>query len=128
MADTVATANPGKLVVMLYDQMLVDLRTADAAFDLPQYKAVEPIHRSLMHVWETLRYLRRSLNTEIWDGAPRLYSLYAHMENEINLANLYKDRERVQRVQGMISQLADAWRIAAERPLDNASLGVVGVA
>jgi flagellar protein FliS len=128
MTDTVATATPGRLVVMLYDQMLVDLRTADEAFDLPPYKGLETIHCNLMHVWETLGYLRRVLNTDVWDGAAHLYSLYRYLETEVNIANLHKDRARVQRIWTLIAQLADAWRIAAERPQENVSLGVVGVA
>ena len=124
MSDTVETSGPGKLIVMLYDQLLADLATADAAFETG---GIETIHRNLMHAWEMLRYMRQMLNQTIWDGATNLATLYTYFETEIMFANLHKDRARAQHVYGLISQLADAWRIAAERPVEYGATDAVGV-
>jgi flagellar protein FliS len=111
VGDSVGTAPPGVLLVMVYDRLESDLIQADAAFDRTD---LESVHRSLMHAWEVVRYLRATLVLDAWEAAPKLAALYDFIGKELVQADAFKDRERVARIRPMVSQLAMAWRKAAE--------------
>ena len=69
LAETVATASPGQLLVMLYDRLVVDLTQAEDAMragDRPTSSA------RLMHAQDIVSELRGSLDVAAWDGAAGL--------------------------------------------------------
>jgi flagellar protein FliS len=110
MGDTVATASPQQLLVMLYDRLALDLERAEQALvDKDRTSA----HRELMHAQEIVIELRASLNVEVWDGGPRLAALYAWLLGEFIQANLKGDVRRVRDCRKVVEPLRDAWRAAA---------------
>jgi flagellar protein FliS len=110
MGDTVATASPQQLLVMLYDRLALDLERAEQALvDKDRTSA----HRELMHAQEIVIELRASLNVEVWDGGPRLAALYAWLLGELIQANLKGDVRRVRDCRKVVEPLRDAWRAAA---------------
>ena len=119
LGDTVATASPQQLLVMLYERLALDLERAEDALVAAQR---ETAHHQLIHAQQIVLELRASLRPEVWEGGPRLAALYAWLVGELIQANLKGDVRRVRDCRRVVEPLRDAWREAA------ASLaGVAGV-
>ncbi|GMA88893.1 hypothetical protein GCM10025868_41430 [Angustibacter aerolatus] len=75
--DTVATASPAKLVVLLYDRLLLDLTRAQQAQEPRRPPPRErPACRTRRTSWPSLL---SSLDTTKWDGAAGLSSIYTFL-------------------------------------------------
>ncbi|GAA2579553.1 flagellar export chaperone FliS [Dactylosporangium fulvum] len=110
VSDSVATAPPARLLVMLYDRLVLDLMIAGQALEgADRSTASTRIH----HAQEIVMELRATLDTSVWSGGPGLAALYSYLLNELVQANVTGDRARVETVQGFAEQLRDAWREAA---------------
>jgi flagellar protein FliS len=108
-------------VVMLFDRLDLDLRSADAAF---ASGAIKEVSDRLIHAQEIILTLRDTLQSDVWDGAPRLLALYDHLHGELVGANLDKDRVRAAAAATLLGQIGQAWRDAAVRnqqPQESAS-------
>ncbi len=110
MGDTVATASPQQLLVMLYDRLALDLERAETALaggDRQEAGA------QLQHAQEIVFELRSSLRVDVWEGGPRLAALYTWLISELVQANVKADRKRVASCRQIVEPLRDAWRQAA---------------
>ena len=116
-ADAVTTASPARLLVMLYDRLVRDLVTAEAA---AQSDDLSTMSRELIHAQEIILELRTSLNMEIWDGAQGLSDLYPWLHAELMAANIKRDAARITTCLGIVEPLRDAWRQAALASLQSA--------
>jgi flagellar secretion chaperone FliS len=117
LADSVATASPAKLLVMLYDRLVVDLNRGQQALiagDRPD------ANTHLKHAQDIVTELHVSLDLQAWDGAAGLASLYAFVETELINANIRGDAAKVAAVRDLIEPLRDTWReaIAAVAPTE----------
>ena len=110
VSDSVATAPPSRLLVMLYDRLVLDLMKGEEAL---RAGAREQAHEQLTHAQEIIMELRTTLDTSAWSGGPGLAALYSYMITELVQANVTADRGKVEVVQGFAEQLRDAWREAA---------------
>ncbi|WP_433079918.1 flagellar export chaperone FliS [Dactylosporangium sp. CA-052675] len=110
VADSVATAPPAQLLVMLYDRLVLDLMIAGQALGAGDTATGSS---RVYHAQEILMELRATLDTSVWSGGPGLASLYSYMINELVQANVANDPARIETVQGFAEQLRDAWREAA---------------
>ncbi|MGY1747452.1 flagellar export chaperone FliS [Blastococcus sp. SYSU D00695] len=110
MGDTVATASPQQLLVMLYDRLALDLERAQAALTAGNREAAA---EQLNHAQEIVLELRSSLQVDAWEGGPRLASLYSWLLTELVQANVKADRNRVASCLLVVEPLRDAWRQAA---------------
>jgi len=110
MQNSVETASPAKLLVMLYDRLVLDLQRGLAA---QQAGNVPEAHSQLVHAQEILIHLRSTLKVEAWDGGPGLASLYDWLHSQLIQANIRKDPSITESCLGMVTDLADAWRQAA---------------
>jgi flagellar secretion chaperone FliS len=110
LGDTVNTASPGRLLVMLYDRLVLDLKRGEQAFAEGNR---EEGSRQLLHAQEIIMELRASLDTAAWGGGPGLASLYGFLLTELVGANIGADAERVATCRGIVEPLRDAWREAA---------------
>src|SRR3982751_6876573 len=92
LQDSISTASPGKLLLMLYDRLVLDLGKAEEAL-----RADERDHAYdlLNHAQEIVLELRVSLDVEAWSGAPGLASLYGFLLMELIGANIARDADRV---------------------------------
>jgi flagellar protein FliS len=110
LADTVSTATPGQLVVMLYDRLGLDLRQAAEVQAGPQ-----PWEASshLRHAQAILAELIATLRTDVWDGAQRLNDIYSFVLRELIDVNATPDPSRLRRVAELVAGLRDAWARAA---------------
>ena len=108
--SSVETASPARLLVMLYDRLVLDLQrglAAQQAGDIPE------AHTQLVHAQEIVIHLRSTLNVEAWDGGPGLASLYDWLHTELIKANVRKDASITEGCLGIVTDLADTWKQAA---------------
>lgn len=110
--ESVSTATPGQLLVMLYDRLSKDLITAEravVAHDVPT------AHTNLVHAQEIITELAATLQIDAWEGGPNLLALYEWCLVELFQANIYKDATRIHTVREVIEPLRDAWTQAAKQ-------------
>ena len=109
-SDSTGTASPARLLTMLYDRLVSDLVTAEAAMTRNEIAVTgEKIGRAQ----EILLELAASLDLEAWPEGEPLRRLYLWMVNELWTARLRQQPEKVAECRQLIEPLRDAWRIAA---------------
>jgi flagellar protein FliS len=112
MNDSITTADPAKLLVMLYDRLVLDLDRADTAL----HHGV-PANEHLLHAQDILSELLSTLDLKAWAGAAKLSALYTFMLTELINANVHRDAAKVASVRELVVPLRDAWREAALQTL-----------
>ena len=110
LGDSVATASPQRILVMLYDRLVLDLERAEIALDSGD--RVEAAAQ-IQHAQDIVFELRESLRVDAWEGGPRLAALYSWMITELVQAGVKRDRNRVSACRQIAEPLRDAWRQAA---------------
>jgi flagellar protein FliS len=110
LQDSINTASPAKLLLMLYDRLVLDLMKGEESLRTDNR---EQAHEQLTHAQEIVLELRVSLDVEAWSGAPALASLYGYLLTELIGANIARDSARVALCRGLVEPLRDAWREAA---------------
>jgi flagellar protein FliS len=109
-AVKVTTANPGQILVMLYDGLLRFLREAQAAFLANERaRAGERIGRSLAILDQLLVGLDPTHAPELCE---KLQSVYVFCIQRLVRANLEQNQEMVGEVVRVLSPLRDAWSTA----------------
>lgn len=110
LGASVATASPGRLLVMLCERLVLDLqRGRDAQVACQR----ELAHSHLLHAQDIVMELRSSLKVDAWSGAEALGSLYDWMHSQLVLANTRNDVAMTEHVLALATQLCDTWRQAA---------------
>lgn len=109
-ADSLATASPARLLVMLYDRLVRDLVTAEEAV---RGRDLAAASEQLLHAQAIVLELRTNLDLDVWDGARGLADLYTYLHGELVTANVTKDADRTARCRRLVEPLRDAWREAA---------------
>ena len=110
LQDSINTASPGKLLVMLYERLVVDLLQGEEALRAGER---ERANDRITHAQEIILELRATLDVEAWAGAAGLASLYGFLLTELIQANIRRDADKVASCRGIIEPLRDAWREAA---------------
>jgi flagellar secretion chaperone FliS len=110
LGDSIATASPQQLLVMLYDRLALDLERGEEALAEGDR---ERAREQLLHAQEIVIELRGSLRVDVWEGGPRLAALYGWVLGELIQANLKGDVRRVRDCRRIVEPLRDAWRQAA---------------
>ena len=110
LADTVATASPARLLVMLYDRLVLDLAQAEEALRAGDRENASP---KLLHAQEIVLELRVTLRMDVWDGAAGLAELYGFLITEMIKANVQADADIAASCRALVEPLRDAWREAA---------------
>ncbi|MDP9396841.1 MAG: flagellar export chaperone FliS [Actinomycetota bacterium] len=108
--DSVTTASPARLLVMLYDRLVLDLQRGEAA---QRAGLREEANEALLHAQEILLELQMTLDTATWEGAPGLAALYSYLHAELVGANTTGDADRTAACRQLVDPLLDAWRQAA---------------
>jgi flagellar protein FliS len=109
LQDSISTASPGKLLIMLYDRLVLDLIQAEEAFRADDR---EVAGERLNHAQEIVLELRTTLVLDAWEGAPGLAGLYSFLLTELIQANIKRDLDKVTSCRELIEPLRDAWREA----------------
>ncbi len=102
----VETASQGRLILMLYEGALKNLRLS---LDFIANKDTNQAHRCLIKAQEIIMELNYSLNMDAGEIAQKLRSLYEYIHRRLVQANIKKDSVIVQEVIGLLSELKEAW-------------------
>lgn len=108
--DSVLSASPARLLTMLYDRLLLDLRRAVDAQGLGDHAAAGS---QLLHAQEIVLELTASLRTDVWAGAPTLAAIYDWLHRELVRANVSRDAGVTRDCLAAVEPLAEAWHEAA---------------
>src|SRR4051812_44812161 len=92
LAESVTTASPGRLLVMLYDRLLVDLAQAEEALRTGDRQLGSA---RLLHAQDILAELRGGLDLTAWDGAAGLSQLYGFIVTQLIQANVRANADQV---------------------------------
>ncbi len=103
--QSVTTLTPGEVVVRLYMEIERQLNRASYYIPLKNY---EEANKALTKSQEVVNALRSSLDMRI-PISKNLDSLYEYFNREIVAANLKKDKEKVDALIPMVSELREAF-------------------
>lgn len=102
----VETASQGRLIIMLYDGALKNLRNAQHCI---QNKDINGAHRMLMKTQDIIRELNITLNMNAGEISQNLRNLYLYMLQLLVEANVTKDNKKVEEVIELLTTLKEAW-------------------
>jgi len=110
-AQSVQTASPWKLVLMLFDGCLRFTLAASKAFDEEEFtKRNEDINNNLIRAQNIVTELQSSLDMSVPGDLPgTLFRLYDFVMHKLQQANLKKEREPIAEAEKIINELRDAW-------------------
>ncbi len=107
----VSTARGEKLLLMLYDGLILDLKQAKQAIG---QKDPATAHTYLMKSQEIILELMRTLRME-YEISAKLFSLYDYLRRRLAMANTRKDAAVIEEVLKIVTGLRAAWAAAAEQ-------------
>lgn len=110
LGDSVNTASPARLLVMLYDRLALDLERAEEFLTSRNRMAA---NEQLLHAQSIVLELQSSLNVDVWDGAAGLSSLYSWLHSELVRANVEQSAPKVASCRQIVEPLRTAWAEAA---------------
>ncbi len=121
-AQSVQTASPGKLVLMLFDGYLRFTTAAKNAFNIEDLtKKNEGINNNLIRAQNIVTELQSSLDMSVPGELPgTLYRLYDYVLHQLQQANLQKKSETIDEADKVITELREAW---AEMLIQNPTEG-----
>jgi len=108
--DSVQTMSPGRMIIALYDRVILDLDRAEAAIGAAD---IYGAHTALMHAQEIVDELYTTLDVKQWPAGEKLLAIYRTVASELLTANITKDVERVRTCRALLTPLREAWREAA---------------
>ena len=111
-ANSVLTASPGQLVLMLYDGALKAIGLARESFETVHEdpRRIEIINQQLLKAQAILAELQNGLNLEAGgEFAQTMHRLYDYHTRRLLEANLRKQVEPVIEVERLVRELREAW-------------------
>ena len=109
LEQQVASASPERLLILLYDRLLVDVDRARVAQDAGDWPAAGT---HLTHAQWIVAELSGSL-TDAWDGSDGLRGVYTYLTGRLIAANIDRDTSITAECRDIIAPLRDAWHQAA---------------
>jgi flagellar protein FliS len=109
--NSILSATPGQLTLMLFDGALRFMNTAIAGFDETNVaRRNEMIHNNLVKTQAILNELQCSLDhTQGGDFPGRMSALYSFMRTQLQQANLRKDKAPINVVIELLGSIRDSW-------------------
>jgi flagellar protein FliS len=111
-ANSILTASPGQLVLMLFDGALNALAIARTACDDPtgDPKRFEVINTQLVKAQKIIAELQGTLNLEAGgEFAKTMYRLYDYFDRRLVEANLKKQSAPIAEVEKLLGDVRSAW-------------------
>lgn len=109
--NSVQTASPGQLILMLFDGALRFMNRAIQGFELADVaQRYETVHINLVKTQAIIDELQASLNFEVGGDFPRtMSSLYDFLRTQLRTANVKKDAAPVHIVIELLGDIRGAW-------------------
>lgn len=112
----VNTAQPGKIIVMLYDELLkqIDLATQRMGEGVG---SLDMVNTAILKAHDIVTELTVSLDMEKGgEIATQLYNLYDFFGRQLIQSNVKKDPSILQSIRLLIAKLRDSWNEIASTP------------
>jgi flagellar protein FliS len=123
-SDAAATANPARLLTMLYDRLVQDLTVAESAMRAGE---VESTGERVGRAQEILLELHATLDLSVWPEGEGLARLYLWIVGELSNARLRNDPALITDCRELIEPLRDAWHQALVSQNMETLAGVHGI-
>jgi flagellar protein FliS len=127
--DGILSASPARLLTMLVERLLTDLRRAEKAQTDQRW---EDAGRELLHAQDIVAELTSSLDADAWDGGPQLLSIYGYVTQLLVRANVGRDPGATGEAIALMTPLCEAWveaaRLASAAPSAREEAGIAVVA
>ena len=107
---SIATASPARLLVMLFDRLVLDVQRGLEAQRAGDFQET---HRQLTHAQDILLELATSLRPEEFRGGYDLAALYSFLHRQLVKANIRRDAALTDEILTLVTDLCDTWREAA---------------
>ena len=108
--NSIATASPARLLVMLYERLVLDVQRG---LDAQRRGDVEETHRQLTHAQDIVLELQSSLRADQFKGGYDLSALYGFLHRQLVMANVRKDATITDECLRLVTELCSTWREAA---------------
>lgn len=111
-SNSILTASPGQLVLMLFDGVLSSLAIARKACDDPSGdpRRFEIIHTQLSKAQKIIAELQGTLNMEAGgEFAKTMYRLYDYYDRRLMEANMKKQAAPIAEVERLLGEVRNAW-------------------
>lgn len=108
--NSVATASPARLLVMLVERLVLDGERAHAAQQAGDWPSA---HQHLLHAQEIVIELESSLDVDRMPAGKQLAALYQYLRELLVQANVRRSAPTTEEALGLSRQLCDTWREAA---------------
>ncbi|HVJ97262.1 MAG TPA: flagellar export chaperone FliS [Acidimicrobiia bacterium] len=116
--EAVATMSPARMIIALYDRLVLDF---DRALDALERRDPASTHAALVHAQDIVNELNDSLDVDAWPAAASIAEIYRYLLTELLTANLEKSAARIADCRRVVEPLRDAWREAAALVPDGAA-------
>lgn len=121
--EAILSASPARLLVMLYDRLLLDLARAESAQVAESWDAAR---ENLLHAQEIIGELSGSLELGAWVGAENLLGIYNYAGTALMNANLFRNVALTRECIALLEPLRQSWHEAAAQPGPDGPSGVMG--
>lgn len=109
---SVATASPARLLVMLFERLVLDVQRG---LEAQRRGDFEETHRQLTHAQDIVMELQSSLKADQFKGGYDLAALYGFLHRQLVMANIRKDTSITDECLQLVTDLCDTWRQAAQQ-------------
>ncbi len=103
--NSVYTATPEELTLMLYNGLVKFIMLAQSAID---DKNLERANNSIIRAQDIVREFQVTLDMK-YEVSKHLDSIYDYMHRRLIQANIKKDKDILEEVLGMAKELRDTW-------------------
>ena len=104
--NSVTTASPGELTLMLYNGCLKFLHKAKLSI---QEKNIQEKNTNLIKAQAIISELMATLNMDI-EVSKNMFALYEYMNHRLVEANMKNDVAIIEEVEGLVSEFRDTWK------------------
>ncbi len=104
-SDSIMTASPMELIIMLYDALIKEMKLAEIFIEQRDFWKT---HKHLIKAQDIVTELTRGLDMR-YEISDQLMQLYDFMTSELIAANLTKDAQSLPALIDIASELREAW-------------------
>lgn len=104
--NSVTTASPGEVTLMLYNGCLKFIKQASLAME---NKQIETKNTNIQKAQKIIRELMLTLNMDL-EISKNMSVLYEYMNHRLTEANVKNDRTILTEVEGLVVEFRDTWK------------------
>ncbi|WP_146552406.1 MULTISPECIES: flagellar export chaperone FliS [Rummeliibacillus] len=104
--NSVTTASPGELTLMLYNGCIKFIHQGKKAIEA---KDIENRNRNIQKAQAIISELMATLNMDI-SISKEMFNLYEYMHRRLTEANIQNDAAILDEVEGLVTEFRDTWK------------------